>query len=644
VNDPLRILSVEDSDLDRELIATALRVEGLNCEFFYAMTEREFRDALERFVPDIILSDFTLPSFNGAEALKVARAIWPEVPFIFFSATIGEERAVEALKQGATDYVLKDRLDRLGPAIHRALREAQEHKERLHIEQQFRASEERFRQVVENIREIFWLTDNHKKTMLYVSPAYQKIWGRDCESLYESPQDWQDAIHPHDQKRVLDAVAKKLQRGDYDEEYRIVRPDGSLRWIHDRAFPIRDHTGEVYRIAGVADDITEHRQLEEQLRQSQKMEAIGLLAGGIAHDFNNMLAVIQMHSSLLLGTEDLRPPVKSSLQDIMAAAESAANLTRRLLTFSRREIKQASDLNLGEIVDTMIKLLRRILGEDVSLETRFASSLPLVHADQGMIEQVIMNLAINARDAMPNGGRLSVALDATAIGEARAAARPQVKSGHFVCLAVSDTGHGIAPEHLSRIFEPFFTTKEVGQGTGLGLATVFGIVEQHGGWVEVESELGRGSTFRVFLPSTGSEPTAPAVGGAQPKPVGGSETILIVEDEAALRTISQIVLEQFGYRVFASNAAAEALQIWEKEQDAIHLVLTDLIMPGGMSGRELVERLLQDEPHLKVIYTSGYSEDIVSRQLHLDPGRNFLQKPCSSVALLAAVRRCLDEN
>jgi CheY-like chemotaxis protein len=328
----------------------------------------------------------------------------------------------------------------------------------------------------------------------------------------------------------------------------------------------------------------------------------------------------------------------------MSAAESAANLTRQLLTFSRREAKQARDLDLGEVIGSVIKLLQRILGEDISLETRFAPSLPLVHADPGMIEQIIMNLAINARDAMANGGQLSVSLDSLTIDPARAAGHPHVSSGPFVCIAVGDTGCGISSENISRIFEPFFTTKDIGKGTGLGLAIVFGIVEQHHGWIEVESELDHGATFRIFLPALEREISSRAIAPAKPKPVGGQETVLLVEDETALRTVAAAVLEQYGYKVLAAPLPSAALEIWEQRRGTIDLVLVDLMMPGGISGRELAERLLADEPTLKVIYSSGYSEDIVRRQLHLDPGRNFLQKPCTSMALLHAVRRCLDED
>ncbi len=503
-----------------------------------------------------------------------------------------------------------------------------------------RASEQRFRQVTENMDEVFWLTDAAKTEMSYISPAYERVFGRKRETLKADAGAWLDLVHPDDRQRVLDAVAHQAE-GRYDLEYRIVRDDG-IRWIHDRAFPIRDADGRVYRIAGVAEDITVRRQLEDQLRQSQKMEAVGQLAGGIAHDFNNMLAVIQMQSSLLLDDVVGTPATRDGLREIQAAAERAANLTRQLLTFSRRQVPQLVDLDASETIGNMTRLLRRVLGEDITLETRFAPSLPLLHADPGMMEQVLMNLGINARDAMPAGGRLTVALEAVSVSAERAALHPGAGAGQHVCLSVSDTGCGIAPTDISRIFEPFFTTKELGKGTGLGLATVFAIVQQHHGWIEVDSAPGRGSTFRVFIPAV--ERTSQTHSAEIPVPAvsGGSETILLVEDEPAVRALSRTVLERFGYTVLEAESAAAAIAVWEGARH-IDLLLTDLIMPGGMSGRELAETLRTRRPELRIVYVSGYSPDLVGQLLRLDPGRRLLSKPYTSGELAATVREVLDE-
>lgn len=521
---------------------------------------------------------------------------------------------------------------------------AQDVTERKRTEQAQRESEQRFRQMTETIDEVFWLTDVENYRVIYVSPAFARVWGRPCETLYEYASTWAEAIHPEDRDATVQAMLTQQVLGKYDVNYRIVRPDGAVRWIHDRAFPIQDAEGKVYRMAGVAKDITAQREMEEQLRQSQKMEAVGLLAGGIAHDFNNLLAVIQLQTSLLLTTRELAPRLRKGMEEIMEASERAANLTRQLLTFSRREQKHAKDLNLAEIVDTTIKLLRRILGEEIALETRYSAALPPVHADPGMMEQVLMNLAINARDAMPRGGRLTVTLERIVADEKRVAAHPGVEAGAFVCLSVSDTGMGIAPAHLARIFEPFFTTKEKGEGTGLGLATVFGIVEQHGGWVEVASALGAGTTFRVYLPALEGAASA-STEEIQPPPVrGGNECILLVEDDEILLGVARQTLEHVGYRVLAVPDATEALQVWRRESRDVSLLLTDLIMPGGMTGQELADRLVLEKPTVKVICTSGHSEQVVAQRLREDCGGSFLRKPYTARTLVEAVRSSLDRG
>lgn len=514
--------------------------------------------------------------------------------------------------------------------------------DRKQAEAALRESEQRFRQVTESIGEVFWLTDIAKSQMIYVSPAYEKVWGRPCAELYQSPHTWMEAIHPEDRPAVREAALTMQATGGYDVIYRITRPDGALRWIHDRAFPIRDAAGQVYRVAGVADDITTQREMELQLRHSQKMEAVGLLAGGIAHDFNNLLAVIQLQTSLLMATKGLPERVTKGMRDIMDASERAATLTRQLLTFSRREVKKARNLDLAETVESTLRLLRRLLGEDVALETHFDPALPLILADPGMMEQVLMNLAINARDAMPSGGLLAVSLEQVQVTAERAALHPGVQPGRHVCLSVRDTGTGIAPEDLPRIFEPFFTTKENGQGTGLGLATVFGIVEQHAGWIEALSEVNRGTMFRVYLPAVELNPPTEVNAPEAPPIRGGTECILMVEDDQALLHVAQLTLEHHGYRVLTAVTAVQALEIWKAERESIELLLTDLVLPGGLSGQELADLLKREKPMLKVIHTSGYHDEVVTRRLREAANSTFLRKPYSARQLAEVVRTSLD--
>ena len=640
----IRILYVEDDHYDRQLVARALLEDDLCCEFAYATTEIDFKEALERVTFDVILSDFTLPGFSGTAALAVARATRPEVPFLFVSGTIGEERAVETLKSGAKDYVCKDHLVRLTGAIRRALRESEQIAERKHAEEALRASEERFRELAETIQEVFWVTDPSKSRMLYISPAYEKIWRRTCQSLYDEPASWLDAIHPDDRPRVLRSARTKQASGAYDEEYRILRPDGQERWIRDRAFPVQSPSGEVQRIVGLARDITERRQLEEQLRQSQKMEAIGQLAGGVAHDFNNVLTAIMIQAEVAGLTENLPEAVREALQQICIYGKRAANLTRQLLVFSRRQVMQQKEVNLNEIVASLAKMLQRIIGEDVRLQQHLQPIPLIIRADAGMLEQVVLNLVINARDAMPQGGRLLIETAEKSIDEAFARLHPEAVPGRYVWLSVSDTGSGIAPEVLPRIFEPFFTTKEPGKGTGLGLATVYGIVKQHGGWIQVFSEPQHGATFQIFLPASGA--ASVSVGDtehANAEPRGGTETILLVEDEASVRMVTRMLLEEYGYRVLEASNGLEALKLWEQEGSSIALLVTDLVMPAGVSGQQLASRLKEYRPDLKIIFTSGYSAEIAGRQIQLQHAENFLQKPFSANQLLHLIRHSLDE-
>jgi nitrogen-specific signal transduction histidine kinase/ActR/RegA family two-component response regulator len=392
---------------------------------------------------------------------------------------------------------------------------------------------------------------------------------------------------------------------------------------------------------GTVQDVTERVQLEAQLRQAQKMESIGQLAGGVAHDFNNILTVIQGHASLLMAGPNLEPSQLSALQQVSAAAERAANLTRQLLTFSRKQMMRLRPFDLNETVVNASRMLERILGEDVSLHVYHGSGLPLVQGDAAMLEQVLMNLAVNARDAMQDGGLLIINTGVVEVTPAQARQVADAYAGRFVCLTVSDTGCGIPAMHLPYIFEPFFTTKEVGKGTGLGLATVYGIIKQHRGWVTVSTEEGKGTVFQVYLP-VHSGP-GPAVQSSSPERAsGGRETILVVEDEEPVRNLVRNILERYGYRVLAVSSGIAALQEWPNCRDQVDLVLADIVMPGGVNGRELARRLQEDKPGLKVIYTSGYSSDTMGRDFVVREGVDYLQKPYQPRQLAQVVRACLD--
>jgi PAS domain S-box-containing protein len=762
----LRALLVEDSEDDARLIVHALQTGGYEVEWERVDSPPAMQVALDRADWDVVLADYRMPRFSGAAALQQLKDTHKDIPFVLVSGKIGEETAVDALRAGASDFVMKDRLARLVPAVERELREARVRRERQSMETRLRLEQERFRALVEKSWEVISIADR-AGWLIYSSPAIERVLGFPVEEFIS--RNFCDLVHPDDLGAVQEDFAEilKTSAATRRREFRCRHRDGSWRWVganltnlldepsvHGIVINYRDiterkraeealhrrerellalvrqapdiiaqfdrqqrcryvnrapgntagllaglsgdagtapdwsgKTGQILRrtieqvfttgqettveyealdavgkttycqtrlapvlapdggvesVIAIARDVTSSHQLEEQYRQAQKMKAIGQLAGGIAHDFNNILTIIQMQSSLLLSKAGPDDSFRAGIRQIQEAANRAGTLTRQLLMFSRRQVKQARDVDLAEIIDPMVKLLRSTLGDDIALEPEFAAGLPLVNADPGMIEQALMNLAVNARDAMPDGGRLVIGLDAVEVDAARAAMHA-VAPGRFVCLRVGDTGCGIPRENLSRLFEPFFTTKEIGKGTGLGLATVFGIVQQHQGWIEVESEVGKGTTFRVYLPalSVAAAPAAPAAPGAHAIH-GGTETILIVEDDTAVRDVVRFVLEHYGYTVLDAASPAAALRIWKEKGPSIDLLVTDLIMPGGITGQQLADQLMAKRPALKIIYTSGYSNEVANQRLNLGPGREYLHKPYPAHDLAIAVRRCLD--
>ncbi len=513
--------------------------------------------------------------------------------------------------------------------------------ERMKAESALRDTEERFRQLAENINEVFWIMDSTTNAMLYVSPAYEKIWGRSCESVYAAPLAWLETIHEDDRDRIRHAALTKMVRGDYDETYRIMRADGSLRWINARGYPLRNAAGDVFRVVGTAVDITANRLLEQQLRQSQKMETIGVLAGGIAHDFNNLLSVITGYSDVLLMSGKLDEYASSRVREIRKAGERASSLTHQLLAFSRKQHLEPVVLDINQLVTDMEKMLRRLIGEDVELRSVLDPKVARIKADPGQIEQVIMNLIVNARDAMPTGGEISVETSNVQLDGKQPLSHGCCKAGNYVLLAVTDAGQGMDKETQTRIFEPFFTTKGVGKGTGLGLSTVYGIVNQSGGYVHVSSEINKGTTFKIYLPAAeGAVVTRATEKFSRPIP-RGSETILVVEDEAAIRTMLQQMLESFGYTVLVADCGAKAAQMVGEHKGELHLVLTDVIMPK-MDGRQLVQLLSLLLPGIKVLFMSGYTNDALGRIGEVSEIKPLLQKPFTPGALARKVREVLD--
>jgi len=512
--------------------------------------------------------------------------------------------------------------------------------ERRAAESALRSSEALFRSVWDNSADGMRLTDKNG-VIVAVNGAFCEMVGLSRSELEGKPF----TVVYVESGETEEMLAQYRQRFQKGADTRKRENSYKLRNGREIVFEIADSLvelpGKPLLLLSLFRDVTTQRRLEEQLRQSQKMEAIGQLAGGVAHDFNNILTVIHGHASLLQAN-NLDDMAARSAQQIGLAAERAAGLTRQLLTFSRRQLIQPKRLDMNKIIGNMSDMLGRMLGEDVTLRLNYSQSPATVEADAGMMEQVLLNLAVNARDAMPRGGQLAVRVAIVEVDEAHVLRHPEARVGRFVCVSKTDTGSGIPPEFLPRIFEPFFTTKAVGKGTGLGLATVYGIVKQHQGWIEVESAVGKGTTFRIYIPFAGVIRSPTEKPTTQITLRGGTETILLVEDEKPVRELVARVLEKHGYTVLQAATGVEAVEIWRGQKDHIALLLTDLIMPENMNGRELAEKLWADRADLKVIFSSGYSADIVGKDFRLEPELNYLQKPYQPQTLIVAVRRCLD--
>ncbi|BCS34839.1 hybrid sensor histidine kinase/response regulator [Luteitalea sp. TBR-22] len=756
----LRVLILEDEPADAELMVHALRRGEFLPEWSRVDTPETFLDALSPDL-DVILADYSLPRFDGMAALAMVRARGLVVPFIVVSGSLGDERAVECVKAGATDYVLKDRLARLGQVVARALDDAAR-------DAALRESQLRLRLATSVAGIGTWDWNLQTDEVIY-SPEWQSQLGLLDEQVGTTPAEWESRLHPEDRERMRAAIrrASLAEGASIDEEYRLKHKDGTYRWIQTRGASLRegsagqprllcchvdvtarkqeflehqrlartmqvllDSVGEgvigldphgrctfinqsgartlgwsfdeaigqdvhalmhhapadgashaaeqcpiiataasgtpcrsdddvIWKRDGTAfparyasnpivdggtargavvtfEDDTQRRLIEARVRQSQKLESMGRLTGGVAHDFNNLLTAILGYCELLMAKFAPDDARRSDVAEIRRAGEIAAGLTRQLLAFSRRQVLRPEVLDLNAIVSATERLLGRVIGENVRLHLRLDPEAGAIKADAHQIEQVLLNLAVNARDAMPHGGVLTLetAVEAWPTDEANP---PEALGGTCAVLKVSDTGRGMSDDVLSHAFEPFFTTKGPGHGTGLGLATVLGIVEQSGGRIEVESHVDRGTSFTIRLPRV-----APALRRDEP-PVSttvpsGHETILVVEDDEAIRLLVRTALEGAGYRVQAVASAEAALLLDETRAD---LLITDLLLPG-LDGRQLGERLSRRSPGLRVLYMSGYSGSTLLDDQGLSPSEAFLGKPFTLRQLTETVRRVLD--
>ena len=759
-----RILIVEDVPDDAELMKWELRRTLGPCTFVRAQSEGDVVRALHLFGPDVVLTDHSLPQFNALDSLRVVQRELPGTPVLVVTGSLDEETAADYIKAGAVDYIVKQRLHRLGPAVRRALALRQALEDAADAEAALARSEQRFRRLVEHSSDVITLLDRDGR-ITYSSHSMHPTLGyepgeRIGHSVFEliHPDDrataepllrevmaqpdrvaradvrgqrkdgsWRElevvavnrledaavaavVVTYHDvtdRKRAeeqlrrannrLEAVVqasplaivsldpdgivqtwnpaaerlfgwtaqevtgtllptvpagdepafresrRRVMQGEPLTGMEMVRKkkDGTTVTVNLFGAPLRDAAGRVTGVLGLMEDVTGVKRLEQQFFQAQKMEAVGRLAGGVAHDFNNLLTAILGSTDLLLETLPPDHPGREDALETRKAALRAADLTRQLLAFSRQQVLAPRVLSLNDVVSEMHKMLHRLIGEDVELRTVLGENLGAARADPGQIEQVVVNLAVNARDAMPNGGRLTIETANVDLDDGYAAEHTVVVPGRYVMLAVSDTGMGMDAATKARVFEPFFTTKPKGKGTGLGLATVYGIVKQSGGYVWVYSEPGQGTSLKIYLPRVdapveASSPAHPATGS-----LAGSETVLVVEDQEEVRRLTRRILEGRGYRVLVAASGPEALRLAEHQAGGIDLLVTDVVMPG-MSGRELGLLLGPARPRMKVLYVSGYTDESIVHHGVLEPGVAFMQKPFSAEGLARKVREVLD--
>lgn len=617
----LKVLLVEDNPDDAEIIIMELRNAGFEFDASRVETEPEYLQALERR-PDLILCDYSLPKFNARQALLLRGQ--QDYPLVVVSGSISDVMAAELFKLGATDYLLKDRLGRLGQAVTRALEQRQLRQTERRAQEALRLERDRLTHIAEAAPGMIFsylVQPDGSQSFPYFSPGLQR-----------TPQELLDTlVHPDDRERLHQSVidsAEQLKM--WQCEYRL---ESGEVWLEVRCTPKRQPDGSTLW-HGFLTDVTERRRLEDEYRQTQKMEAFGQLAGGVAHDFNNLLCVINGFADLLIGDLEGDHERLMLLEAIRDAGIRGACLTAQLLAFSRKTIVKPKIISFNEVVEKSVRLLRRLLGEDIILATLLEPKLQMVLADPGQLEQVLMYLAVNSRDAMPTGGRLTIQT-ANESGAEWSGCQP----GPYVSLAVTDTGCGLDESLQAKIFEPFFTTKAVGKGTGLGLATVYGIAQTYGGQVFVKSRPNHGATFTVLLPV--ALDTVVESGGKSDPSGSVMETLLLVEDEPDVRKYTQMALEKQGYEVISVEGGAEAIDLAEKLDKPIQLLITDVVMPF-MGGRALADAMRSRFPRIKVLYMSGFTEDAVVRNGVVEANEPFLQKPFTPTALATKVRHLLD--
>ena len=655
---PLRVLLVEDDADDVVLCRDAIAHGNLHCDLSLAGTLREAIAHLDREGGDVVLVDLSLPDAQQLEAVSMLAQRFVELPIVVLTGLHDEQTAARALHAGAEDYLVKGpgSRDTIGRAVRYAIerkRGEQTRRARDAAEAARHRAEQTARELERNYRQLFdcnpypmYVFDTDTLAFLEINDAAAAFYGYPRPDLVAL-----DVTRLYPAEDVAAAVEAFAAAGTIERQgpVRQIKRDGTVVEVtitsHGLSFD-----GHRARCA-VIEDVSEREQLERRVRQSQRLESLGQLAGGVAHDFNNLLGIIVGYATMCAQDVETAaqgdPRWRSALDDlnrIIQAGDRATNLTRQLLSFARAEIAQTKVIDINTVVTGVELLLRRTIGEDIDMKTHLTSRPWLIRADPGQIEQVLFNLVVNARDAMPTGGTLTIETDPITVDEHYAAHHPGASVGRYMRLRVSDTGTGMSQATIDRAFEPFFTTKPKGQGTGLGLATIYGIVTQSGGYAQINSEPGAGTTFAALFPATHEATAAEATGPDRTDGHGHTRnniTILLAEDEDSLRLLTQRILTRQGYTVIAASNGSEALELARQHPDGIDLLLTDVIMPQ-MSGHELAVRLQATNPTLPVVYVSGYAEPLLASRSSLPAGVTLLSKPVTEDEMLATLRRTLD--
>ncbi|MCB0169086.1 MAG: response regulator [Anaerolineae bacterium] len=641
----IRILYVDDYPFDRELVRTTLENADFDLQITEAASRSEFEEKLAQAKYDLVLSDFNILGFTGLQVLDAVWATDQTIPVIIVTGTGSEEIAVETLKRGAADYVIKSpkHIQRLPNTIKGVLEKEKLKQHNRQAEEALRESQKQLQQIVNSIRDHIYVTEltaSGERINRYISTNVRALTGYPLEKFINDWNFWgSQVIHPAD-RDVAAAQARRLAQGQASQvEYRMIRADGEVIWVRDSANV--EPQGQSTIVYGVVGNITERKQLEEQLQQSQKLEALGRLAGGIAHDFNNLLTVILGNCDLALDQIEQASLIRDELEGIKTAGERAVALVRQLLAFSRQQILQPQILDLNAVVATMNQMLQRLIGSDIILVSELGPQAATVKADQGQIEQVIMNLVINARDAMPTGGTLRISTETMALEKGATREWVDLEPGHYAVLTIQDSGIGMDQEVMNHIFDPFFTTKEAGKGTGLGLSTVHGIIKQSNGHIWVDSQINQGTKFTILLPKAEIETIDRQEPTNEPSPQS-AKTILLVEDEDMIRDLAQRTLLKDGYLVLEAKNGQEALDIFNEYSGTIDLLLTDIVMPGKIAGDKLAKIITSLRPETKILYISGHPKDIRLTQNFITQNSAFLQKPFTPSKLAHKVREVLD--